>query len=183
MHIHAAVSAAFFVSLSLLFTVALTGRAVADSPCIEQPDRDAPQGEHWYYHFDREKNRKCWHLGPVATTMRESPPLPRAERPRTVAPTFNSVFGPLFRGLKRLFRQPMPHEAVAGEPRIVQSDATKPLTIEDIAQPAEFPEERAEPRPVTSLTAAQRRALFEEYLKWSELQRNSGSGAAPVPAR
>src|SRR5262249_60479095 len=94
----------------------------------------------------------------------EPPPLPRAERPRTVAPTFNSVLGPLFRGLKRLFRQPMPHEAVAGEPRIVQSDATKPLTIEDIAQPAEFPEERAEPRPVTSLTAAHSKTYYDEPL-------------------
>lgn len=185
MHIHAVVSAVFFVSLSLLFTLASKGRAVADSACIEQPDRDAPQGDHWYYHFDREKNRKCWHLGPVATVVRESPPLARAERPHTVASTFNSVFGPLFRGLKRLFRQPMPHEAAAGEPRIVQSDATKPLTIEDIAQPAEFPEERAEARPVTSLTPAQRRALFEEYLKWEELQHNTGGGssAAPAPAQ
>src|SRR5262249_50401157 len=115
----------------------------------------------------------------------EPPPLPRAERPRTVAPTFNSVLGPLVRGFKRLFRQPMPHEAAAGEPRIVQSDATKPLTIEDIAQPAEFPEERAEARPVTSITASQRKALVEEYLKWEELQRNTSGrgGAAPAPVR
>src|SRR5262249_20763168 len=133
MHIHAAVSAVFFVSLSLLFTLASKGRATADSACIEQPDRDAPQGEHWYYHFDREKNGRCGHPGPVATVGRGSTPLPRAEWPRTVGPTFNSVFGPLVRGFKRLFRQPMPHEAAAGEPRIVQSDATKPLTIEDIA--------------------------------------------------
>jgi hypothetical protein len=78
----------------------------------------------------------------------------------------------------------MSHEAATGEPRIVQSDATKPLTIEDIAQrQSEFPEERAETRPASSLTTAQRKALFEEYLKWEELQRAAGGNAAIAPVR
>jgi hypothetical protein len=76
----------------------------------------------------------------------------------------------------------MPHEAVAGEPRIIQSDATKPLTIEDIAQQQQpdFPEERPEPRHLAPLTAAQRKALFEEYLKWEELQRALGKTGVPA---
>jgi hypothetical protein len=184
MYVHAIVSTALFVSLSVLMALGSKGRAVADSACIEQPDRDASQGEHWYYHFDREKNRKCWHLGPVAAVVHESPLQSRAERSRSVGATVSTVFGPLYRGIRNLFRQPMSHEAAAGEPHIVQSDATKPLTIEDIAQPqSEFPEERAEARPASSLTAAQRKALFEEYLKWEELQRSSGGNAAPVRPR
>jgi hypothetical protein len=184
MYIHAVVSTALFLSLAILITLGSKGRAVADSACIEQPARDAPSGEHWYYHFDREKNRKCWHLGAVVAAVRESPASPRVERTHTAGPALNSVFGPLFRGIRNLFRQPMPHEAAAGEPRIVQSDATRPLTIEDIAQPqAEFPEERAETRPVSSFTPSQRKALFEEYLKWEELQRASRGGGAPAPAR
>jgi hypothetical protein len=175
----------FFICLSVSFALVSKGRAVADSACVEQPDREAPPGEHWYYRFDRGKNRKCWHLGTVAAVVYEAPP-PRTERTRSVASTLNSLFRPLFRELRSLLRQPMPHEAAAGEPHIVQSDATKPLTIEDIAQPQpDIPEERAETRAPASLTPAQRRALFEEYLKWEELRRNAGSGPSgtPAPAR
>jgi hypothetical protein len=183
MYVHAVVSTAFCVSLSILLTLGSKGRALADSACIVQPDRDALQGEHWYYHFDREKNRKCWHLGPVAAVVHELPQPPRTDRVRSAGATLDSVFGPLFRGIQNLLRQPMPHEAAEGEPRIVQSDATKPLTIDDIAQPpTEFPEERAEARPASSLTAAQRKALFGEYLKWEELQRATGN-AAPARSR
>jgi hypothetical protein len=184
MYVHAVVSTALCVSLSILTALGSKGRALADTPCIEQPNHDAPQGEHWYYHSDRERNRKCWHLGPVAPVVHESSLPPRTDRTRSVGATLNTVFAPLFRGIRNLFRQPMPHDAAEGEPRIVQSDATKPLTIEDIAQAqTEFPEERAEARPASPLTAAQRRALFGEYLKWEELQRAAGGNAAPAPAR
>jgi hypothetical protein len=186
MHVHMFVSAVFFISLSLIGATAVKGRAFADSPCIEQPDRDAPQGEHWYFHFDREKNRKCWHLEAVAPVTREAPPPPRAERTHTAGSSVDAAFSSLFKGLRNLFRRPMPHEATAGEPRIIQSDATKPLTIEDIAQPQpELPEERSEARsgsPAT-LTAAQRRALYEEYLKWEELQHVGGPAPDAVTAR
>lgn len=176
------VSAVFFASLPVLVATGPASRAVADSGCVEQPDRDAPFGEHWYYHFDRQKNRKCWHRGPIAV-VHELPTLARTERTRSFSVTFNAMLGQAARNLRNFFRQPMPHEPAAGEPRIVQIDATRPLTIEDIAQPAEFPEERAEPRPMTSLTLAQRRALYEEYLKWEEAQRANGGAAQPLPVR
>jgi hypothetical protein len=181
MHVHTFVSAVFIVSLSIAGSAALKGRALADSACLEQPDRDTPQGEHWYFHFDREKNRKCWHLGPTAAAAVQEAP-PRVERTRTFASPVEAAFSDLFKGIRNLFRRPMPHEAQAGEPRIIQSDATKPLTIEDIAQPQpELPEDRAEVRSVSTgnLTSAQRKALFEEYLKWEELQRLGGT----LPAR
>jgi hypothetical protein len=184
MYIHAVVSTAFFVVLSILITLGSKGRAVADIACFAQPDRSAPQGEHWYYHFDREKNQKCWHLGPVAPVVYESPPPERAHS-RSAGVTLNTVFAPLFRGIRNLFRQPMSHEAAVGEPRIVQSDATKPLTIDDIAQPQpEFPEERAEARRPSSLTPQKRKALSEEYLERGEPRRaTSGNSAAAAPVR
>jgi hypothetical protein len=176
MRVHSSVAAVFFVSTSILIAGGLKGRALADGACVLQPGRDLRSGEHWYFHYDREKNRKCWHHGPAAV---QEAPLPRVERTRTLASTLNSVFSPLFRELKHLFRQPMRHEAVVGEPRIIQSDANQPLTIEDIAQPQpDLPEERAETRLVTPLTLAQRRALYEEYLKWEDIQRSRGSSAA-----
>jgi hypothetical protein len=179
--IHSIVFAALLVFLSVLITFGLKGRAFADIGCLEQPEREAPQGAHWYYHYDREKNRKCWHLESTAPIAREEPPPVRPERKPTLASTINAAFSPLFKGLRDLFRTSMPHEAAAGEPRIIQSDATKPLRIEDIAQEQpDLPEEHAERRSATPLTSAQRKALFEEYLKWEELQRNLGGVGAPA---
>jgi hypothetical protein len=160
-------SAVCAVFLSMVIVLGARGRAVADN-CLERPDRAAPFGEKWYYRSDRDKNRKCWHLGAVAP-FAILPPLPRTER--AVTSTVRSVVSPVFRGLGSLFRQPMPHEPTPGEPRIVQPDATKPLTIEDITPQPEFPEERAETPPV--FTAAQRKALFEEYVKWEDQQRRA----------
>jgi hypothetical protein len=186
MRVHVSISASFVVSLSLLGASALKDRAFADSACVEQPDRDAPRGEHWYFHVDREKNRKCWHLGPVAPAPVHEAPPPRAERAHTSASSVDIAFSSLFKGLRNLFRRPMPHEAQAGEPRIIQSDATKPLTIEDIAQQQpELPEDRAEVRSGATgpLTPAQRKALYEDYLRWRELQRLGGNDGAVLPAR
>jgi hypothetical protein len=135
------------------------------------------QGDHWYYRYDREKNRKCWHLEGAAPRMREAAP-PREDQSDAVAPPVASVFSSLFRGRPPQPLTPIPRDATAGEPRIIQSNPTKPLKIEDIAQQRpDIPEERAEPRYVTPLSPVQRRALFEEYVKWEELQRNLGAPA------
>jgi hypothetical protein len=183
MHIPTFVSAICFVAPLLLGVAGLNGIALADSACLERPTRDAPAGEHWFFHQDREKKRKCWHLGIIAIPiLRESPPpVSRAEHMHPFLSSVNAAFSSLARKMRGLFRRPMPHEAVAGEPRIIQNDATKPLTMEDIAQPLQvLPEERAETRvgSATVLTAAQRRALYEEFLKW-ELQRVGGAAPAP----
>jgi hypothetical protein len=175
------ISALFFVFLSVLVTLGMSGRVFADNECIEQPDLDTAQKGHWYYRLDRERNRKCWHLETADPATREVTP-PQTDRTQaTVAPTIGSVFSSLFRTLPNLLHKPAPRAAPAGEPRIIQSDPTKPLTIEDIAQPQPvIPEERAEQRYVTPLTPAQRKALFEEYLKWEELQRSLGNAGTPV---
>jgi hypothetical protein len=181
------VSAILVVSLATLGAATSKGRALVDSPCMEQPDRASPQGAHWYFHLDREKNRKCWHLASAAATVTvyDAPP-PRMERAHTFASSVETAFSSLFKGLKRLFRRPMPHEAQAGEPRIIQSDATRPLTIEDIAQQQpELPEDRAEVRSGTTgpFTPVQRKTSFGDYLRWHELQRPGGSGGDTPPPR
>jgi hypothetical protein len=178
MYVHATVSTVFLVFLPIVMALGASGRAAAESLCVEQPGQDAPHGEHWYYHYDSQRNRKCWHLGSVIAAA--AVPPPRSERPRAASSSVNAVFAPFLEELRNLFRQPMPHEPAAGEPRIVQSDATRLLTIDDIAQQPEFPEERAEPRPVLLLTATQRKALYEEYLKWEALRRSDAGTPAPA---
>lgn len=162
---HATVSAVLVAVLAALPAVAaapgVRDAATTESACLEAPERDAPQGEHWYYHYDQQKNRKCWHIGAAGPT------------------SLSSVFVPFLRGVRNMFRKPMPpHEHLVAEPRIVQSDATRLLTIDDIARQPEFPEERAETRPVLFLNSDQRRALYDEYVKWEALQRNGPASAA-----
>ncbi len=39
-----------------------TNNAAANDDCLTAPNSRAPEGSHWYYHTDRAKQRKCWHL-------------------------------------------------------------------------------------------------------------------------
>jgi hypothetical protein len=43
-----------------------TAFAIASSPaaadCVTEPNRDAPAGQHWYFHLDHATDRKCWYL-------------------------------------------------------------------------------------------------------------------------
>jgi hypothetical protein len=57
-----------FVPVTLGVVIAIGGLimaregAGAAEECLEQPNTQAPQGAHWYYHTDRTTNRKCWVL-------------------------------------------------------------------------------------------------------------------------
>jgi len=182
-HVYPDVSAVSIAFMFALVTLGMNDSVLAAGECIEQPDREPAQGAHWYYRYDREKNRKCWHLEDATPKAREAM-LPQKDRSDAVAPPPVTPAVPsLFGGWSTAPRTSMPQSATPGEPRIIQSDPTKPLKIEDIAQQRpDIPEERAEERYVTPLSPAQRRALFEEYLKWEELQRNLGNLGAPVRA-
>jgi hypothetical protein len=168
------------VLISAPITAGIGGRVLAGNECAEQPDREPSQGAHWYYHYDREKDRKCWHLDVAVARAPEAMPSLKDQSDTAVAsaPTIGSVFSVLFGAGAAASSVSMPQDTVAGEPRIIQSDPTKPLKIEDIAQQQpSIPEERAEQRYITPLNAAQRAALFQEYLRWDEIQRNLGAPA------
>jgi len=49
----------------------------AAADCLAEPNRDAPEGLHWYYRVDRENDRKC-----AASVIAISPPR---EVPTTTA--------------------------------------------------------------------------------------------------
>jgi hypothetical protein len=55
--------------------------ALAAVECITEPNREPPEGLHWYYRVDRATDRKCWYLrafipgtseAPAAVTQRAS---------------------------------------------------------------------------------------------------------------
>jgi hypothetical protein len=49
--------------LSCLALVTSGGAARAADDCLASPNKEAPQGSHWFYHVERGTQRKCWHLG------------------------------------------------------------------------------------------------------------------------
>jgi hypothetical protein len=52
--------------------------ALAGSDCIEQPNRQAAPGGHWFYRTDSVNNRKCWRLVEPVSSM-PGPEAPKAE--------------------------------------------------------------------------------------------------------
>ncbi|WP_316189332.1 MULTISPECIES: hypothetical protein [unclassified Bradyrhizobium] len=47
---------------ALLISLACATLAVAADDCLPEPTGDKPDGQHWYYRFDRAKNQRCWYL-------------------------------------------------------------------------------------------------------------------------
>jgi hypothetical protein len=61
--------------------------AIASCPamaadCVTEPNRDAPAGQHWYYHVDHAGERKCWYLHAVVTGAAEAPAELQSVRPQ-----------------------------------------------------------------------------------------------------
>lgn len=63
MHKPGSMPAAMAASLVAIVAVAgvVPSRAAADT-CLTAPNGPTPKGQHWYYHLDHAKNRKCWYL-------------------------------------------------------------------------------------------------------------------------
>lgn len=64
-----------FVAALLLLALAspVIDRARADD-CAAAPSAAAPPGQHWYYHNDRVKRRKCWYLHATLRLQRRISP-------------------------------------------------------------------------------------------------------------
>jgi hypothetical protein len=55
--------------------------------CLVEPNRDPPEGRHWFYHVDRANNRKCWYLGDAGL-------LAQRVAPETANPSGPNPAGP-----------------------------------------------------------------------------------------
>ena len=62
--------------------------AVAAVECITEPNREPPEGSHWYYRVDRAIDRKCWYLRALIQGTSEAPAAvtQRASTRAAVAP-------------------------------------------------------------------------------------------------
>jgi hypothetical protein len=72
------------------FSVSIDRTAQAADDCLARPNSTAPDGQHWYYHFDRAKNRQCWFLAAEGSHARRSatpkPAIDAAGSPSAPAP-------------------------------------------------------------------------------------------------
>jgi hypothetical protein len=72
-----------------LFIPGLSGLpAGAAAECLLAPSGLSPQGQHWYYRFDRINQRKCWYLRAPTQAVRHAEPnvTPSVEPPTEALP-------------------------------------------------------------------------------------------------
>jgi len=172
----------------------------AAEECLERPSRQVDQGGHWYYYFDRVQHRRCWFLEMPQTTATPAP-LPES----TPSPNPNSGqswFARFSTGLEQTLSfgtQPtnVPDNsgdpARAASPRPARADG-RPVVRRERSRLPPLPETSGaaslqsqvqlvppaaaekDAKRTSAPTTADREALFEEFLRWRELE-------VSIPAR
>ncbi len=134
--------------------LAVGGSPVAAADCLTEPNRDAPPGQHWYYHLDRGVDRKCWYLHATATGAGDAPAM-----------ELQSVHAP---------RRPI--AAPVAQPQRRQAAPTpEPQRRQAAPAPAAEPQQRqvAAPQRPAQRSEADEAALYLEFLRWKEQQRGA----------
>jgi hypothetical protein len=176
----------FSVGMLAAATMLMLGmsRPTFAADCLAGPNRAPGPGGHWYYHFDRASDRKCWYLveppsqTPGAQTPMVQAPQPAPEpTPQFAQPSLGSFFSSLSAGFAPTAIPPN----TTGDVRVLQpapADEAEPGRQSRMPLAAKQhrtvhlrpPAEHAEERPAASPNQAERDALFEEFLRWRERQ-------------
>jgi hypothetical protein len=156
----------------------------AESACIEQPSQNAAQGTHWSARYDRAKGRKCWVLvdanGRDVTASQAQPGLaPTPGLVDALSSQIASFFGSLTGAAVKATPQvsapqgdaPPTGPVVAPlKPRGNGANASKADNRAGAEQKGAGDAGGAAKRVSPSLTEPEREALFEEFLRWQEIQ-------------
>jgi hypothetical protein len=187
-------------SLAAAMVLGVSWPASAAEECLERPTRHVDQGGHWYYYFDRVQRRKCWYLemSPTAANPAPSPDPAYFPDPNSGQSWFTRFSTGLEQALS-LGTQPtnvpdgFGEPAKAASPKPARADSRPVVRRERSRLPplpetsgAASPQSRVQTLPPTAAekdarrasapTTADREALFEEFLRWRELD-------VSVPAR
>src|SRR5262245_50747180 len=157
----------------------------ADNACIEQPSPPAAEGTRWSLHYDRAKGRKCWVLvdangydvtPPQAQLTGTSTP----EAVQTLSSQIASLWGNLTGASANATTQA--HAPQVTVPRKTQGNAANAGRTDNgvRAEQRSMGEGHAVKRSSPALTAPEREALFEEFLRWQNQE--SISALIPRPA-
>jgi hypothetical protein len=143
-----AVSCVPMIAAGMIGTALALGAnsAFAAVECLTEPNRDPPQGSHWFYRVDRATDRRCWYLR--AWTPPASPaPAAEAQRATPRPPAAPVV---------QRSRPPVGDTTPAAE--------TRRATVRSAAgQTAQRP----------PLSESDQAALFLEFLRWKEQQKSA----------
>ena len=136
-------------------SVATSDVSGAAEGCVVKPSGPAPQGQHWFYRFDREAKRPCWHLGSGAARLALQGARPKSAVDRSNASAAEASATPTLPPQS----QPAPAQESAAMPgvtggatgsdsmglemrgwptaaRFPDLPATKPLRLSDASEPA-----------------------------------------------
>jgi hypothetical protein len=124
------------------------GTASAAVECLTEPNRDPPEGSHWFYRVDRATDRRCWYLR-AWTAVPSAAPAGEAQHATARSPAGQAV---------QRSRPPVGDATPAVETR----RATVRSTAGQTAQ-----------RPRPPLSESDQTALFLEFLRWKEQQKSA----------
>jgi len=162
--------------------------ARADNACIEQPSQPAAEGTRWSLHYDRAKGRKCWVLVDALTNGHDAAApqaQPSAAATPAPVPSLSSQIASLLGNLTGASANVTPQATApqispASVPRKPQGNAASKTDNAVRADQRSIGEGNAVKRVSPSLTAPEREALFEEFLRWQNPE--SISALIPWPA-
>jgi hypothetical protein len=155
----------------------------ADSACLDQPSQPATEGTRWSVHYDRAKGKKCWFLVD-ANGYDVTPPQAQlsgaSEAVQTLSSQIASLWGNLTGASVNATTQA--HAPPVSVPRKLQGNAANAGRTDGSirADQRSTGDGHTVKRVSPALTAPEREALFEEFLRW---QNQEGiSSVIPLPA-
>jgi hypothetical protein len=121
------------VAVSLLAAFALSAhRAALGDTCLTEPNRENAQGGHWYYRVDRVNHRKCWYVRKLEIGGQQTGSPQEVSSEPIAQPTSSSWSSWLTAAWSRLISTETQQESTKSGTRMIQTDPTAVLTIDDI---------------------------------------------------
>jgi hypothetical protein len=129
--------------------------AIASSPvvaadCLIEPNRDAPAGQHWYFHLDHATDHKCWYLHATVPAGAEAPTM-----------ELQSVHSQR----RQAVPAPEPQRGAAVPAPVPQRRQAAPAPGTDVQRQVAAPQRPAQ------RSEADEAALYLEFLRWKEEHR------------
>jgi hypothetical protein len=178
-----------FLVLAATVAVGFVTPVRGEGACIEQPTPKAAEGTHWSARYDRAKDRKCWFLVDAnGRDVTASPAPPSSAATPTPVESISSQIASLFGSLTAAMAEnAIPRSAPPGDagqtaaPHKPRSNGANVSRADARAEHKSTGEGRdAVKRVSPALTEPEREELFEEFLRWQEIQRTIGaSGHSP----
>jgi hypothetical protein len=193
----------FAPSLPCVFLVFVATVAVdfmspvrAESACIEQPNQRAAEGTHWSARYDRTKGRKCWFLvdadgRDIETSQAQANSAPTPTPVDALSSQIASLLGSLTAAAENGMPQvsappgdaPQAPPRAPHKPRGNGANAGRADNAVRGEQKGSGEARGAVKRVSPPLTESEREELFEEFLRWQEIQQTIGASGQSSTSR